>query len=73
MSANFFGIEYDIIEELSCGTGIKMRLVENIKTKRRAIQTWGSMRGEWVITSRYSDVASEWAGWVKTVNSINGK
>jgi hypothetical protein len=73
MSTNFFGIQYDVIEELTLGTGIKMRLVENIKSKRRAIQSWGSMCGEWIITSRYGNVAEEWAGWVKTVNSIKDK
>lgn len=69
MSTNFFGVQYDVIDELTLGTGVKMRLVENIKTKRRAIQSWGSLSGEWIVTQRYGDVQS---AWDKTVKIING-
>lgn len=55
-----FGTQYDVIDEIKTPVGMKMRLVQSIRTKSLAIQTWGAMQGKWVTTQRYKDVQEMW-------------
>ncbi len=55
-----FGVQYDIIDEIKQPEGMKSRLIQSHRTKAIAIQTWGSMSGEWITTQRYKDVQEMW-------------
>lgn len=55
-----FGVQYDIIDEIKQPEGMRSRLIRSHRTKSVAIQTWGSMRGEWITTQRYKDVQEMW-------------
>lgn len=67
-----FHIEYDIIEELSIGEGTKLRLAENIKSKRQQIQIYSSMTKDWHALYRY-DVENAWSRWKKLCQRIHSK
>lgn len=67
-----FNVEYDILDEISIGDGTKMRLVENIKSKRQSIQLWSEMSKRWSLMYRY-DVDTAWAAWKRTETSINNR
>lgn len=55
-----FGVQFDVIDEIKEPVGMKSRLVQSHRTKNFAIQTWGSMSGEWITTQRYKDVQEMW-------------
>lgn len=55
-----FGVQYDVIDEIKQPEGMKSRLIQSHRTKAIAIQTWGSMSGEWITTQRYKDVQEMW-------------
>ncbi len=55
-----FGVQYDVIDEIKQPEGMKSRLIQSHRTKSIAIQTWGSMSGEWITTQRYKDVQEMW-------------
>lgn len=55
-----FGVQFDVIDEIKQPIGMKSRLVQSHRTKSVAIQTWGSMQGEWITTQRYKDVQEMW-------------
>lgn len=55
------GVQFKVLDEITSPPGMKMRLIEGTKTKNVAIQTWGSMSGEWITTQRYKDVMDMWA------------
>ena len=55
-----FGVQYDVIDEIKEPAGMKSRLIQSHRTKSLAIQTWGSMSGEWITTQRYKDVREMW-------------
>ncbi len=55
-----FGVQFDVIDEIKEPEGMRMRLVQNHRTKNIAIQSWGSMSGEWITTQRYKDVQEMW-------------
>lgn len=55
-----FGVQFDVIDEIKEPVGMKSRLVQSHRTKSLAIQTWGSMSGEWITTQRYKDVQEMW-------------
>lgn len=55
------GVQFKVLDEITSPQGMKMRLIEGTKTKNVAIQTWGSMSGEWITTQRYKDVTDMWA------------
>ena len=54
------GVQFDVIDEIKEPAGMKMRLIQSHRTKALAIQTWGSMSGEWITTQRYQDVQGNW-------------
>lgn len=54
------GVQFKVLDEITNPPGMKMRLIEGTKTKNVAIQTWGSMSGEWITTQRYKDVMQMW-------------
>ena len=54
------GVQFKVLDEITSPPGMKMRLIEGAKTKNIAIQTWGSMSGEWITTQRYKDVMQMW-------------
>ena len=54
------GVQFDVIDEIKQPIGMKSRLVQSHRTKSVAIQTWGSMQGEWITTQRYKDVQEMW-------------
>ena len=55
-----FGVQFDVIDEIKEPEGMKMRLIQSHRTKSLAIQSWGSMSGEWITTQRYKDVQQMW-------------
>lgn len=55
-----FGVQFDVIDEIKEPVGMKSRLIQSHRTKTRAIQSWGSMTGEWITTQRYKDVQEMW-------------
>ncbi len=55
-----FGVQFDVIDEIKEPEGMKSRLIQSHRTKSIAIQTWGSMSGEWITTQRYKDVQEMW-------------
>ena len=55
-----FGVQFDVIDEIKELSGMKSRLIRSHRTKSIAIQTWGSMSGEWITTQRYKDVQEMW-------------
>ena len=55
-----FGVQFDVIDEIKEPEGMRMRLVQNHRTKNIAIQSWGFMSGEWITTQRYKDVQEMW-------------
>jgi hypothetical protein len=55
-----FGVQFDVIDEITQPEGMKSRLIQSHRTKSIAIQTWGSMSGEWITTQRYKDVQEMW-------------
>jgi len=55
-----FGVQFDVIDEIKQPEGMKSRLIQSHRTKSIAIQTWGSMSGEWITTQRYKDVQEMW-------------
>lgn len=55
-----FGVQFDIIDEIKEPEGMKSRLIQSHRTKSLAIQTWGSMSGQWITTQRYKDVQEMW-------------
>lgn len=55
-----FGVQYDVIDEIKEPVGMKSRLIQSHRTKSLAIQTWGSMSGQWITTQRYKDVQEMW-------------
>ena len=69
-----FAAEYTVVEEIVEPESMKMRLIRCTKTKNLAIQSWGSMQGEWITTQRYSDVQSMWDKSKALANTIvNGR
>ena len=67
-----FNVEYDIVDEINIGEGTRLRLVENIQSKRRSIQCWSNLSKQWNLMYRYG-VEEAWAGWKRTEASINGR
>ena len=63
-----FNIEYDILEELNIGD-TQLRLVQNINSKKKAIQSYSSLSSQWNVMHRY-DVENQWQTWKKTAASI---
>ena len=57
-----FNIEYDLIDEINIGEGTKLRLVENIQTKRRVIQSYSSLSKQWNVLYRY-EIEKAWLNW----------
>lgn len=55
-----FGVQFDVIDEIKEPAGMKMRLIQNHRTKNIAIQSWGAMAKEWITTQRYKDVQEMW-------------
>jgi hypothetical protein len=55
-----FATEFTVLEEILEPKSMKMRLIEGTRSKNIAIQTWGSMQGEWITTQRYTDVQGMW-------------
>jgi hypothetical protein len=64
-----FNVEYDVLDEVKFGTGTHLRLVENIRTKRRAIQLWSPLSKQWIVSNRY-DVEENWISWKRTEKNI---
>lgn len=64
-----FNIEYDIIDAINIGKGTQLRLVENTKSKKRAIQSWSTLSKQWNVMHRYN-VDESWAGWKRIADSI---
>lgn len=65
-----FGVQFDVIDEIKEPEGMKMRLIQSHRTKSLAIQSWGSMSGEWITTQRYKDVQQMWDRSKQTAQSI---
>jgi len=64
-----FNIEYDVLDEVKIGTGTHLRLVENIRTKKRSIQLWSPLSKQWLVSNRY-DVQENWLAWKRTEKNI---
>jgi hypothetical protein len=62
--SDFFGVEYDILDQID-EPGRKLRLVQGIKSKKLAIQYYGTMGKRWVTTQSHGDIM---ASWNKTKN-----
>lgn len=56
--------DFDVLEEITIGTGTKLRLIKNIRSENIAIQTWGIMQKMWITTCRYK-VEENWILWKK--------
>ena len=67
-----YNIEYDVLEELSIGTGTRLRLVEDHHRKTKRIQLWSSLSKQWNIMHR-SNVEEEWAAWKYTAAKIKAR
>lgn len=65
-----FGVQFDVIDEIKEPAGMKMRLIQSHRTKAIAIQTWGSMSGEWITTQRYKDVRQMWDQTKRVADAI---
>lgn len=68
-----FGVMYDVIDEIKEPAGMKSRLIQSHRTKSIAIQTWGSMSGEWITTQRYKDVREMWERSKKIAADISAQ
>ena len=66
---SFFGVEYDILDEIRIGDGTILRLAQNIQTKNLVIQSWSSLSKQWNVAYRYK-VEEAWARWKRTEASI---
>lgn len=56
-------IDFETVEEINLGE-TKMRLVQNVSTKRRYIQLWSGLSKTWNIMYRYKAEAN-WIEWKK--------
>lgn len=64
-----FNVEYDVIDEIRIGSGTHLRLVENIQTKKRVIQSWSGLSKQWNVMYRYN-IEEVWSGWKRTEKNI---
>ena len=58
-----------MLDEVKIGTGTHLRLVENIRTKKRSIQLWSPLSKQWLVSNRY-DVQENWLAWKRTEKNI---
>lgn len=55
-------LEYDILEELEWGRGMKMRLCQAHGSRNKVVQIWSSLSKNWKNMYRY-DVNNNWNWW----------
>lgn len=68
-----FNVEYDIIDEIKIGKkGTHLRLAENIRSKKRVIQSWSSLSNQWNVMHRYN-ADEEWSKWKRTAHAIKSR